>query len=556
MKIKEDAYNIDSKKKGLEKIFIKVAEIGMIVNSEKLKESFENSMGFQKMLSYKERDRNSSRKSLTEDEAKVKSLGQTEEEKDKGLFSNSMQSYSMNSFENDEMKKMSFINLKTNFIRFKKHLANECLESLGDSKMMAKQTPALTENKIQVKPTTNPNTLTNFIPNANVIPNPITLNEIKVGTANNLTDKENYSKSEDYGTHSDDKKQLLNLKNNFFLLFDSSCDNALINEYTQNLANLGIGTFRISLIMISIIELIFLIVFFNSSHSDMSPIYYWYSALSRISLLLYPVALLKFSNVILWKYKKVGVFLLVALPIYLVYIFLVEDSKAMKLADLLFYFNVMLTGGTIYYYEVFLIVVLMCIAMVIGVFSTAVLQIDVWIFLTFFISNSILFLQRNWKKAFQSIEQFNALKINVYHKGQQESLITYLLPPHILTALSQNQPQIVDNLNDVTILFADIAGFTKYSSSVTPLEVLSMLRELFTEFDKLCLNYKVYKLYTIGDCYVILGFYDINNREPHLELLRVLMVAFHMLEIITNVKKRINFHDLNMRIGIHTVIII
>lgn len=50
----------------------------------------------------------------------------------------------------------------------------------------------------------------------------------------------------------------------------------------------------------------------------------------------------------------------------------------------------------------------------------------------------------------------------------------------------------------MTILFADIAGFTKFSSSVTPSEVVQMLRELFIEFDKICLKYNVYKLYTIG----------------------------------------------------------
>lgn len=42
-----------------------------------------------------------------------------------------------------------------------------------------------------------------------------------------------------------------------------------------------------------------------------------------------------------------------------------------------------------------------------------------------------------------------------------------------------------DVYDECTILFADIAGFTKYSSSVTPEEVVNMLRNLFIEFDKL-----------------------------------------------------------------------
>lgn len=112
---------------------------------------------------------------------------------------------------------------------------------------------------------------------------------------------------------------------------------------------------------------------------------------------------------------------------------------------------------------------------------------------------------------------------------------------------------MIDSFDDVTILFADIAGFTKYSSSVTALEVVDMLRELFTEFDKLCKNFDVYKLYTIGDCYVVLGFLDANARNPDKETLNVVLMACSMLDIIEEVKGRIDFGELNMRIGIHRV---
>ncbi len=116
----------------------------------------------------------------------------------------------------------------------------------------------------------------------------------------------------------------------------------------------------------------------------------------------------------------------------------------------------------------------------------------------------------------------------------------------------QNQ-QLIDSFDDVTILFADIAGFTKYSSSVSALEVVDMLRELFTEFDKLCKDFDVYKLYTIGDCYVVLGFLDANARNPDKETLNVVLMACSMLDIIEDVKGRIDFSELNMRIGIHRV---
>lgn len=112
---------------------------------------------------------------------------------------------------------------------------------------------------------------------------------------------------------------------------------------------------------------------------------------------------------------------------------------------------------------------------------------------------------------------------------------------------------LTEKISHVPILFADIAGFTKYSSSVTPLEVLTMLRELFTEFDKLCLNYEMYKLYTIGDCYVVMGVCDTNMRDELKEITNLLSMAFDMINIIRQVRARVGFLELDMRIGIHIV---
>lgn len=117
----------------------------------------------------------------------------------------------------------------------------------------------------------------------------------------------------------------------------------------------------------------------------------------------------------------------------------------------------------------------------------------------------------------------------------------------------ENRLELTDHFNDVTILFADIAGFTKYSSSVTPEDVVNMLRNLFTEFDKMCIQYKIYKVYTIGDCYVVISFINSNKRDPIQEAKNMIKMGFAMIEIIRNVRKIVNFKDLDMRIGLHTV---
>lgn len=63
----------------------------------------------------------------------------------------------------------------------------------------------------------------------------------------------------------------------------------------------------------------------------------------------------------------------------------------------------------------------------------------------------------------------------------------------------------------------------------------------------------------IGDCYVVLGIIELEDREIDEEALNVIKMAFQMLEIINAVKQRLSydyqiedFKELNMRIGIHT----
>ena len=88
---------------------------------------------------------------------------------------------------------------------------------------------------------------------------------------------------------------------------------------------------------------------------------------------------------------------------------------------------------------------------------------------------------------------------------ETEKLLVQMMPPHVLENL-QNDISDTDRLENITILFADIVGFTNWSSDKTPEEVVQMLSQLFSRFDKKCLEFDVYKVHTIGDCYVVLGF--------------------------------------------------
>ncbi|CAD8076669.1 unnamed protein product [Paramecium sonneborni] len=154
-----------------------------------------------------------------------------------------------------------------------------------------------------------------------------------------------------------------------------------------------------------------------------------------------------------------------------------------------------------------------------------------------------------------TIKNFNSAANENLKKEQRDSLLTNLLPSHILTRFYQNSKiklELSDVLIDATLLFADISGFTAYSASVPAEQVVKMLRQLMTAFDKECLQQNVYKVYTIGDCYVVLGINDMEQRHPGQEAKNVLEMGLEMVEIIKRVRREINFLNLNMRIGIHT----
>mmetsp|Transcript_2352 Transcript_2352/g.287 ORF Transcript_2352/g.287 Transcript_2352/m.287 type:complete len:233 (-) Transcript_2352:321-1019(-) len=116
-----------------------------------------------------------------------------------------------------------------------------------------------------------------------------------------------------------------------------------------------------------------------------------------------------------------------------------------------------------------------------------------------------------------------------------ENLLSHLMPPHVLGALKEGTLG-TDSFKEVTILYADICGFTNWSSDKLPIEVVSMLSELFTTFDHLCVTHFVYKVHTIGDCYVVLGFTDAGEhgekRDPVSECINVTEMAMNMIKSI------------------------
>ena len=150
------------------------------------------------------------------------------------------------------------------------------------------------------------------------------------------------------------------------------------------------------------------------------------------------------------------------------------------------------------------------------------------------------------------ISSFNNSHLGARNAKKIESFVDRLLPKHIKDQVIAHG-SCADVAEDVTLLFADIVGFTAYCAGKSPSEVVEMLSKLFTAFDKECNKLNLYKVYTIGDCYVVMSYLDKNNRKKvELECADMAEMAFKMIEIIARVRREVNFSGLHMRIGIHT----
>lgn len=152
----------------------------------------------------------------------------------------------------------------------------------------------------------------------------------------------------------------------------------------------------------------------------------------------------------------------------------------------------------------------------------------------------------------REIASFNSLiKVDIKSTNLSQ-FINRLLPLHMQDMIHSGI-KTGELYQNVTLLFADIVGFTKYSSGRRPRQVVEMLSKLFTNFDKECDRLKLFKIYTIGDCYVVMSFVDNKKRRgPREEAHCVAQLGISMINIIQIVRKKIKFPELNMRIGIHT----
>jgi PAS domain S-box-containing protein len=135
-----------------------------------------------------------------------------------------------------------------------------------------------------------------------------------------------------------------------------------------------------------------------------------------------------------------------------------------------------------------------------------------------------------------------------YQQEQTEKLLLNILPEPIAHRLKLEQSTIADSFEDVTVLFADLVGFTELSANTSPRQLVENLNIVFSEFDILAEQYGLEKIKTIGDAYMAVAGLP-APRVDHAEA--AAEMALGMLSRITefNIKTTKNF---SLRIGLNT----
>ena len=108
------------------------------------------------------------------------------------------------------------------------------------------------------------------------------------------------------------------------------------------------------------------------------------------------------------------------------------------------------------------------------------------------------------KKRLRDQEQIYLDQIRV-EQAKSDRLLLNILPKSIADRLKNGESTIADSLPEVTVLFADLAGFTALAANVSSQDMVRLLDEVFSTFDMLALDQGLEKIKTIGDAYMVVG---------------------------------------------------
>lgn len=136
---------------------------------------------------------------------------------------------------------------------------------------------------------------------------------------------------------------------------------------------------------------------------------------------------------------------------------------------------------------------------------------------------------------------FREKRLVDHERARADRVLYNALPVSIADELKNNNVVKAEKFARMTVLFADIAGFTQFSATRSPDLVVQVLNDVFSEFDRLVDRHGVEKIKTIGDAYMVVG------KDGCAAVARL---ALDLLEAMA-AYNRLHNVDLQLRCGMH-----
>ncbi|HRH70810.1 MAG TPA: adenylate/guanylate cyclase domain-containing protein [Flavobacteriales bacterium] len=143
-------------------------------------------------------------------------------------------------------------------------------------------------------------------------------------------------------------------------------------------------------------------------------------------------------------------------------------------------------------------------------------------------------------------------KIIAAERDRSETLLLNILPKEVAEELKTKGEAEARLIDHVTVLFTDFKGFTAMSELVSPQQLVKDLHECFSYFDRICGQFGLEKIKTIGDAYMAVGGLPVENGTHAVDAIKV---ALAMRDFIAEGKSRkiaAGLPYFEIRIGIHT----
>ncbi|ELT94874.1 hypothetical protein CAPTEDRAFT_158976 [Capitella teleta] len=139
----------------------------------------------------------------------------------------------------------------------------------------------------------------------------------------------------------------------------------------------------------------------------------------------------------------------------------------------------------------------------------------------------------------------------IIEKQKTDRLLYRMLPPMVADALKMGHPVQPETFKSVTIYFSDIVEFTSLAARSSAAQVITILNDLYTLFDSTIMTFKVYKVETIGDAYMVVSGAPDRCKDHAVQIANM---SLALLESVTHTFNIEHYPDkpLELRIGLHS----